>query len=315
MASTEAIDKMDSSILKLQSLEAEYDLVMTQYRQAYLDYISSLQNINTENNGKNREFNTLQGRRFWGTSGIKELIVNSPDECIASCAEDLTCTGASFNLSSGYCWLRKGEGDVTVSSNNDEYALMPSVSQNTSNLKMLNDKLIKLNTEIMNELNSTEPIVFREIETKNEKKTIMENRNEELLKEKAKIIKSMGDYEDLTAQYDSNSIYVRQANAEYIIWTILAVTIIVIIIKMVITPESRGSDHIKFALKIILGFVFLITITKLNNPAGFAIFGLFLIIIIFGVSSMASSGPSNLGYGSRSGVGTPSSYNSSTQRF
>uniref|UniRef100_A0A6C0KYJ5 Apple domain-containing protein n=1 Tax=viral metagenome TaxID=1070528 RepID=A0A6C0KYJ5_9ZZZZ len=308
MSSTEAVDKMDSSILKLQSLEAEYDLVMTQYRQAYLDYISSLQTINTENNGQGRQFDTLQGRRFWGTSGIKDLTVASTDECIASCAGDLNCTGASFNLSSGYCWLRTGDGDVTVSNNNDEYALMPSISQNTNNLKMLNDKLIRLNVEIMNELNSTEPTVFREIETKNEKKTIMENRNEELLKEKAKILKSMGEYEDLTAQYDSNSIYVRQANAEYILWTILAVTIIVIIIKMVVTPQSRGSDHIKFALKLILGFVFLVTLTKLDNPSAYAIFGVFVIVAIFVVSSSASgSGSGSSSYGASSSYNSPSS--------
>jgi len=311
-------DNLDSSILRLQSLETEFDLVMTQYKQAYLDYISSLQTTNGNNNEGGREFTSLQGRRFWGTGGIKDITVNNADECKASCAEDLMCTGATFNSSSGYCWIRSGNGDVTVSSNNNEYALMPSVSQNTNNLKMLNDKLIKLNIDIMNELNSNEPIVFNQVENKNVKKSEMENTNKELIKERINIMKLMDQYDDLMQQYDSNSIYVRQANASYMVWSFISISLIIIIIKLILTPEVKLIDNINFLIKLFLFFVLIVSITKLNHPAAFAIFGLLIIMLIFKIMNKIGSGSgSGSGSSGRSGygLGQPgSSYNSYSQR-
>jgi uncharacterized membrane protein len=150
----------------------------------------------------------------------------------------------------------------------------------------------------MDELNSSQPIVFYEVEHKNERRAEMENINLELLKEREKIMKLVDQFDDLSGQYNDNSIYVRQSNASYILWTILAVTIVVIIIKMLVTPQTRGTEHIKFVFKILLGFAFLITITKLNNPTGFVIFGAFLLIILLVVVSKGSdSVRGNSGYG------------------
>ena len=303
------VDKIDSSILNLQSLEAEFDLVMIQYKQAYIDYINLLEtknqngnNINgnvNDNSNNNNEFISLQGRRFWGTSGIKDLIVNKEEECKAACAGESKCTGATFNSSSGYCWLRTGNNNISVSNNNNEYAIIPIISQNVNNLKMLNDRLIDLSNKIMDELNKTEPIVLTENEKKDEKINEMENMNQILLDEKQKIYSLLDQYDDLNAQYDINSIYVRQSNATYIVWSVIAIIMISIIIRFAIMPDSKMADHIKFSFLIILFFIFIVCLTKMNNPSAFAIFGLFFIIIIIIVM-----GKINKGSGSGSGSGS-----------
>lgn len=308
-----SIEKIDSKILQLQSLETEFDLVMTQYKQAYLDFINSVQTINGNNYGNNRQFTSLQGRRFWGTAGIKDVTVNSEDECSAMCAQDAKCTGATFNSSTGYCWLRSGNGSVTVSTNNNEFALMPSVSQNTNNLQMLNDKLINLNLQIMDTLNEIEPVAFDETERKNEKKAFMETTNGNLLSEREKIEKLLDQYNDLTQQYNVNSIYVRQTNAMYMLWSFISISLIIIIIKLLLTPEAKTSENMVFLIKLLMFFILIFIITKLNHPSAFAIFGLIVILVIFKIMNQTGSG-SKSGYGSGSGSGSGYGSNSYSQK-
>jgi len=304
------VEILNNSSLNLQSLQKEYDLAMTQYKQANLDYIASLENKVA--NGNERVFNILPSSRFWGTSGIKDIVVNKIEECQAGCAEDAKCTGATFNSSSGYCWLRTGTGQVTASSDPNESAIMPNVSQNINNLKMLNDKLVQLNLQIMDELNKSEPVVLDEIAHKDEKKAQMEETNQQLLQERIKILELLDETQDLMVQYDTNSIYANQSNAEYIYWTIIMIMVVSFILRLALFPDSPIKDHVKFFIKIGLFFGLLISMIKMSNPAGMAIFGLLVLLLTIKVMNNSKGGES--GYGSGSGSGSGSNYGSSYSR-
>jgi hypothetical protein len=279
MSNNLKVDKTDSSILTLQSLETEFNLVMIQYKQAYTDYINSLKTKITEKSNK-REFTVTQGQRYWGTSGIRNVVVNKVEECEAACAGDAKCTGATFNASSGFCWVRSGSGSVTVSNNNNEYAIMPVISQNINNLKELNDKLVDLNEKIIAELNKTQPVVLNDIENKDIKKVEMEEVNTKLMKERKEIYELLDQHTDLNAQYDENSLYVNQSNASYILWSMFAIIMIILVVRVTVMPDTKISDHIKFIFIVIIFFVFLIILTKMYNPTGFLFFGLFILLII-----------------------------------
>jgi hypothetical protein len=305
------VEILNNSSLNLQSLQKEYDLAMTQYKQANLDYIASLEN--KIENGDTPVFNILPSSRFWGTSGIKDIVVNKIEECQAGCAEDAKCTGATFNSSSGYCWLRTGTGSVSTSTDPNESAIMPTVAQNISNLKMLNDKLIQLNLQIMDELNRSEPVVLDEIAHKDEKKAQMEETNQQLLQERMKILELLDETQDLMAQYDSNSIYANQANAEYIYWTIIMIMVVSFILRLALFPDSSIKDHIKIFIKIGLFFGLLISMIKMNNPAGMAIFG--LLVLLLTIKIMNNSKGSDSGSGSGSGSNYGSSYSRGNQMY
>jgi len=283
MSNNLEVDKVESSILNLETLEAEFDLVMTQYKQAYLDYINSLQTKTTNNNKK--EFSVIQGKRFWGTSGIKDIVVNKVEECQAACAEDMKCSGATFNSSSGYCWLRSGSGSVSISNNNNESAIMPTLSQDINNLKELNDRLMELNSKIITELSSREYDVLTEIDNKDIKKADMEQVNARLNEERKQIYELLDQHTDINTQYNDNSLYVNQSNASYIIWSVIAIVMIILVVRVTIMPESKLSEHIKFAIIVIIFFIFVVTLTKMYNPTGFLFFGLFFIIIVIVVMS------------------------------
>ena len=288
MSNNLEVDKVESSILNLETLESEFDLVMTQYKQAYLDYINSLQTKTTNNNKK--EFSVMQGKRFWGTSGIKDIIVNKVEECQAACAEDMKCSGATFNSSSGYCWLRSGSGSVSISNNNNESAIMPTLSQDINNLKELNDRLMELNSKIITELSSREYDVLTEIDNKDIKKADMEQVNARLNEERKQIYELLDQHTDINTQYNENSLYVNQSNASYIIWSVIAIVMIILVVRVTIMPESKLSEHIKFAIIVIIFFIFVVTLTKMYNPTGFLFFGLFFIIIVIVVMSKINKG-------------------------
>jgi hypothetical protein len=288
MSNNLEVDKVESSILNLETLEAEFDLVMTQYKQAYLDYINSLQTKTTNNNKK--EFSVMQGKRFWGTSGIKDIIVNKVEECQAACAEDMKCSGATFNSSSGYCWLRSGSGSVSISNNNNESAIMPTLSQDINNLKELNDRLMELNSKIITELSSREYDVLTEIDNKDIKKADMEQVNARLNEERKQIYELLDQHTDINTQYNENSLYVNQSNVSYIIWSVIAIVMIILVVRVTIMPESKLSEHIKFAIIVIIFFIFVVTLTKMYNPTGFLFFGLFFIIIVIVVMSKINKG-------------------------
>ena len=270
-------------------------------------------------NGNQRVFNILPSSRFWGSSGIKDIVVNKIEECQAACAEDAKCTGATFNSSSGYCWLRTGTGDINTSTNPNESAIMPSVSQNVNNLKMLNDKLIQLNMQIMDELNRSEPIVLDEVAHKDEKRAQMEETNQELLEQRKKILEFLDETQDLNVKYDTNSIYANQSNAEYIIWTIIVIIVVSFILRLALFPDSSIRDHVKFFIKIVLFFGLIVSMINMNNPAGMAIFGLlflFLIVKIMNkINGRDGDSGSGSGYGSGSGSGSGSSYSRGNQMY
>jgi len=313
MSQQTSYEKLNNSSMNLQSLQKEYDLAMTQYKQANLDYIASLETKVA--NGGTRVFNVLPSSRFWGSSGIKDIVVNKIEECQAACSEDAKCTGATFNSSSGYCWLRTGTGQVNTSTNSNESAIMPNVSQNINNLKMLNDKLIQLNVQIMDELNRSEPVVLDEVAHKNEKKAQMEETNQQLLEERIKILELLDETQDLNVQYDTNSIYAKQSNAEYILWTIIVIMLVSFILRLALFPDSSGKDHVKFFIKIGLFFGLLISMMKMNNPAGMAIFGLLVLFLIIKIMNKINGKEgSDSGSGSGSGSGSRSNYGSSYSR-
>jgi hypothetical protein len=83
----------------------------------------------------------LQGRTFWGTSGVTENDnMTNVDDCKALCSSTANCSGATFNPDKKTCWIRSGEGAIGAGLTND-YAIVPMD-------KLLLDKLDKLNTQL-----------------------------------------------------------------------------------------------------------------------------------------------------------------------
>jgi hypothetical protein len=71
---------------------------------------------------------------------------------------------------------------------------------------------------------------------------------------------------------------------------VIAIVMIILVVRVTIMPESKLSEHIKFAIIVIIFFIFVVTLTKMYNPTGFLFFGLFFIIIVIVVMSKINKG-------------------------
>ena len=130
-------DKMNAILIKVETLEKEYEVTLNQYQEAFNNYINALQTTNSEESTQ-INFTELSGRTWWGTGALKEAPATTSSECESMCASDTSCSGATFNPVKRYCWTRTGDAKITVGTDTD-YALIPSQKATLIVLKSFND--------------------------------------------------------------------------------------------------------------------------------------------------------------------------------
>ena len=109
------------------------------------------------------------------------------------------------------------------------------------------------------------------------------NKYADLLIEKKNINDILNQNTSINQNYENKYLYVKQNNLNYVLWSIIALFLIIVTFTLIIYPETKGSDIIKLLFKIMIMIVILFTLTNLNTPTGFLIFGAIIIstLIIF----------------------------------
>ena len=278
---------IDSAILNLESLQTEYNLVMIEYRKGYADYIASLNRLDITNTGTNKSFRVINGKKFSGSISISDTIIadaisDKLENCKALCSADIKCIGANFNSSDKKCSILGGDGNI-ISGTISDNAIIPAITEPLNNLKLLNDRLISLNTQIINALNNIIPDVMNENNKKDQIQNDLINKYADLLIEKKNINDILNQNTSINQNYENKYLYVKQNNLNYVLWSIIALFLIIVTFTLIIYPETKGSDIIKLLFKIMIMIVILFTLTNLNTPTGFLIFGAIIIstLIIF----------------------------------
>ena len=238
---------MDESIIKLETLEKEYTLILSQYEEAYNNYTQTIQD--TSNN-----FIALNGRTFWGNAGLKEGPASSQAECESMCLSDQTCSGATFSTEKRYCWTRSGDGNTNIGTDSD-IALLPKIKQNLNILKNLNQRLLNINTNINTELDKIYPIAQEENNLKNKKQQELKTSYTGLLKQEMELDQMTKEYQNIEAELDNNIIYVNQQNTILKFWVLFALILLAIIIKQFLGINGTpGILFLIFSLIVIIIF-------------------------------------------------------------
>lgn len=211
----------------------------------------------------------IQGKTWWGTEQITERSVETQSECAALCEADVNCSGATFNPTKKMCWISSGESEITPGLNEDnsdgtDYAVIKKLKYNVMTIKSLNEKLISLNSQIIDKMKN----IKSEIETakynSEYNSEYMEKYNDSLVRQQHDITDELNNYENIEAEYNNSSIYVKQQNWSYNIYAILAFIFIIITFKKM----SEGDNMIPFfiGLGIIWAFyIFIIKFYKKNK--------------------------------------------------
>ena len=225
------------SLIELESLEKEYNVLLNQYEEAYKTYITNLNSQPTNLNEAKNRFTNLSGRSFWGQSGLKQGASNSVTECESMCATDEKCSGATFNSNKNYCWTRSGEGNISKGLEED-VAIIPVLTENVIVLKGLNQKLLQINQQISDSLNQLAPTIQQETLEKNQNQKDLISYYSNLLKEKIELEKMYNEYQTANYNYQEQDIYTTQQNDQYYLWMLVAIFLLVIVFKNIFYPDS-----------------------------------------------------------------------------
>ena len=230
-------DDLDASLINIETLQKEYDVILRKYQEAVNNYISTLETSSTETTSNTNKFVALKGKTWWGENKLTEGTVDTQEECEAMCAESKDCSGATFNPVKRYCWTRKGDGSITAGEE-DDYALVPKQKQALTIMKQLNEKLMSINEQISTNINKINPEVQQQKTELDKKREELNGSYDTLLGQKADIETQLNEYNSIQEENDNQIIYVTQQEASMKFWTIITVIIILITIKNMYGDES-----------------------------------------------------------------------------
>lgn len=263
-------DDIQASLIKVKTLQKEYEVLLQQYQEAGKNYISYLQNSDSSN------YTALQGRTWWGIEGINESSAETQAECENMCASDEKCSGATFNPVKKYCWTRTGDGSLSAGLD-DDYALIPQQKSALIVMKGLNDQLLSINEQITNELKKSNPYIQQQSQEKNIQQQKLGESYQQLLEQKMEMEKQLQQYYSIEQDYDNQSLYVNQQTVSMRFWVLITCLILLVTFNKMYGSES---PPIAITLWLLIIIVLIVLTYSLSSPAGFAMWFFVLLAAI-----------------------------------
>lgn len=230
-------DKVKSSLINVEALQKEYEVILQQYQEAVKNYIAALESRESNGDSKTIQFAALKGRTWWGSGSGKEGIVDTQEECENMCANTTNCSGATFNPVKRYCWARTGDGSLSVGET-DDYALIPKQKAALTIMKQLNEKLLLLNEQITNEIKIGTPYVEEQEQDKNTKQEQLYKSYEQLLEQQTEMDNILKEYSSIEEEIDNQQMYVNQQAASMKFWSMIACIVILLTMKQMYGDDS-----------------------------------------------------------------------------
>jgi hypothetical protein len=164
---------------------------------------------------------------YAGTGGV--------DACSSQCDKDQKCGGFAYQASSGGCWF-KGSMTSTYPHNTIDSYTKPNsrVPPDLTNIKMLNDELIQLSSQINDMLTTIQPSTSYQRTGENIYNAQLLKQDALLLAEREKIKEMIAEYEDLSEEYQDNTLSIVRSNYMFVLWSIIAIIFIIISIRFVL---------------------------------------------------------------------------------
>jgi len=263
---------LKTDILKIEALEREYNAVLKQYEEAYKNCNDELkQNLDE----KQRSFKTFTNRAYWGTMGLKEGTVGAETDCENMCASNPKCTGATFNTVNRYCWTRGGNGSLAATSNGN-IAILPTVKGCVVTLNALNNRLIKINKELTQLIETTNSQLAAEDAKDKNSKQQLHKYYAQLLKERLQMAEILAEHKTIDEDNQAQSLYVSTQNSTLRLWSLLACILILIVVNKMLGGET---SVVKLFWIIVMVLVLIVSFS-INNASGFAVWLMLIMIIV-----------------------------------
>jgi hypothetical protein len=281
-------DIVNAGIINIESLELQFKNTLVLYKQAYLDYIGSINTPPTDPYLIQPNSIYVSYDQTLSQAPTPLSINNtstSAELCKAVCAGNNQCKGALYNSSPGVgennCAIYNTPGLIRkITSPVGKFSAIIKKQQNyLNNILLYNAQLIQLNQQINDAVTTIGPSI-QTITTKDgSKKTELSTNYTKLLGEKTQIDKLIKDNINVDNKYHDTSIIVEQSNSIYMMWVIITIAVILFTIKLVVFPEINFS--LKYIFIYILGVLIILLTYHLNYPGAFMLWCIIILGIIF----------------------------------
>jgi hypothetical protein len=256
--------EINSNVLDLETLNAQFNTTLQNYNNTYANYLNTIpfptsdfsgNNLVTAYDVSNVEYIYIQGKMIMSPIGqrisITDLSNNDISGCQAVCQSLSNCTGATFDSKNGTCWAYSG--DYTLSNGlQTDTVIIPLSNQLLMQLKSYNTDLTNLNNQILSILKTTQPVLDEEIRLNNIAQIQAIGFKEKLLAEEieiARLLKEQNQYIQ-----DKNDTY-KTVNSYYTQYKISVFVIIILIFLSLII--FAGVKPKLFIIAIILSMFFI----------------------------------------------------------
>ena len=214
-------DVSDKTIIELETLSKQYNIILKQYEQNIADYLSFLQEKNNTDT-----FVSIKGQSYWGTKPLSLQQSSTLGKCKILCSTTENCTGATYDQ----CFLRSGESELIPSTEN-YYAIISKNIFYLTTLQKLNNELTTINNKILEYINSGYKIY--NIINKNSllQKTNLNENYYKLAEEREIINNQMQEFQTITESISLSNSKTNANYYSYLLLIFLAIFFIIILIK------------------------------------------------------------------------------------
>ena len=256
------LESEDSNIIILYNLEAEFDQMLIQYKQASLNYINLLNHSTPTETVYNLLALDDNVRTYCSgtkTGLTQTTMLKTNTECAALCSTNKNCGGYDLSSRSD---LSKQNTDKKFTCNlyKSGVSALPGTMINTGCYKQvlttesdlqttinylatLNKQLIIVNGKIVDKLNSMKSNID-DINSENKKKLEKTKKiTNKLQLEKDNIVVMQNQYQTVNAENKFQSTNFQQSYARFLFWLILFLIILFLTIKMIFFPNLAENTN------------------------------------------------------------------------
>jgi hypothetical protein len=282
---------IESSVLKLETLQKEFSLAMKEYKETFATYKNVINNVASRKN-----FATIPGYMYYANPTLNLEFVSDEKKCEALCSSDTRCKGATyydFLNSSKLCATYGGVSKpFPQGSSSDKITmLLPNSTASQFYLEKINDLnalLLSLHDEILNTLKKVNPdyqnmVKNTEIEGKN-----LEDIYMSLNDEKKKIGKLLREYNTLEHVQTDSGLRSESNYMYYRVLIIVAVIIVFVTLKQLLFTSfsSYGmmgggkSSFYELSFNFILMILLLLLAQTFTHSAGYILWALLVLTYV-----------------------------------
>ena len=267
-------------LLCTKALEAEYDTVLSQYQEAYANYVNLL-TTNTSNS--NRTLLEKPNSAWTPTTGTETTLTTpstttTAESCKTGCANTNDCSAAVFNSGAltNKCQFYMGNGTITSDSTTKTKTVYISIAAAKTIVENLQTRLQSIIDELKTKSANSSLISYIDGNNRDYivQKDLLKNKYNSLVADNITVNNSLNQYNTANTELNEQKGLVKQQHLSYRFWTIFTIIVFIIVMKLILGIDSPSGNIMIWTTVIVLASF------SLSKPSGFAMMGIILIILM-----------------------------------